>query len=551
MKRIKSAGIGIVLAVVMAGSFALAGCSEGQCTIQYSDDDGLHTLTVQKGQLYSLETIPYRYGYEFLGLYDAKTDGEQCVDENGVSVSKAKKDMTLYPRFQPIEFTVILDYGEAAVTGARSFQVRYNEALPELPTGLTLAHSEFTGWYTEKDGGGTQVADAYGLLPEATLLNEKYYSLDTDERRTYLYAGFDLETYPVTFHFDGYPDETVEVAYNTPVSQVVPATRNAEKQAVLLWSTEANDTEKAHLFSGKITGEMELYAAEWAPVIEFDGDGAEVSPLVARAGTDITLPTPEKPLATFMHWEDESGSVRNFTKMPQSSVSLKAVWQGKIEFDENGGTLVDDISEEAGSAIALPTPTREGYLFAGWYTAGKEPYTAKTMPAEGIALKAGWYRQKTKEIVILSADSDSYLIHWQYNIAVSEKNKEKGPDASRRITVDLSEIVPKSGATIFLSLHWKSYMSCKDTVSQAGFCFYDDAVISDANLVGMTMTSGITSAVKDCSYEGVLMLRSDRLYLCYVGKSGPDKPDGYAGDYLHFDDIYAEIGYPDTSRLYL
>lgn len=39
-----------------------------------------------------------------------------------------------------------------------------------------------------------------------------------------------------------------------------------------------------------------------------------------------------------------------------------------IKLNSNGGTKLDSISARAGEKITLPTPVREGYVFAGWYT---------------------------------------------------------------------------------------------------------------------------------------------------------------------------------------
>ena len=55
-----------------------------------------------------------------------------------------------------------------------------------------------------------------------------------------------------------------------------------------------------------------------------------------------------------------SGEEANITKMPADGAQLKAVWQAMLVFDENGGTEVKDISQEAGTAITLPTPEKEG-----------------------------------------------------------------------------------------------------------------------------------------------------------------------------------------------
>lgn len=240
--------------------------------------------------------------------------------------------------------------------------------------------------------------------------------------------------------------EDMQVEYDTPISQVVPQTR-VNGNAVLSWSKEQGGA----VFNGKVTGDMVLYALEYAPVIDFDVNGGkEVTSVVARAGDTVVLPTPVKEMAKFSHWEDMRGNKYTSATMPEKSITLKAVWQAKIVFDENGGTEVNDISEKAGTSIKLPTPERDGFIFAGWYTADKEQYTLTTMPAAGITLTAGWYKEKSDKKIIKpdsNAESD-----WAY--ANLGKDSITGPKADWGYTVDLSDKISSNGAQVTITLHY-------------------------------------------------------------------------------------------------
>ena len=117
MKKIKMAILSCAMAVVMAGASLFAGCglfgggddndnnntqtTPAEYTIQYTDDAGSHTLTVTDGAAYSLEAVPERLGYDFIGLFDAKVGGTQYVDETGQSLAPFtdKKNMVLFPQF--------------------------------------------------------------------------------------------------------------------------------------------------------------------------------------------------------------------------------------------------------------------------------------------------------------------------------------------------------------------------------------------------------------------------------------------------------------------
>lgn len=72
----------------------------------------------------------------------------------------------------------------------------------------------------------------------------------------------------------------------------------------------------------------------------------------------------------------------------------------RVFFNANGGDTVDPISGEPGEAFGtLPTPTRAGYMFNGWFTDEKceTPLTATTYGEEDITLYADWIIGKFSE----------------------------------------------------------------------------------------------------------------------------------------------------------
>lgn len=516
-------------------------------TVQYTDEAGTHQINVTSGMPYALEAVPFRYGYEFLGLYDAEVGGTQYVNASGASVSPFtdNKNLVLFPQWKAKDFTVVLDYQGAEVVGSRSLTVAYNASIPELPTNLAVEHKNFKGWYTEPNCEGEQIADKYGLDPTKKILTEKIYDLSDENGFVYLYAGFEWETFKVTFNFDvGMPAEEMDVAYNTPISQAVPTTRNSDGEAVLIWSRRQNDTAMTDVFTGKVTGEMVLYAVEWAPVIDFDVNGGDdVVPLVARAGETIALPTPTKDLAKFVRWETLSGSTYSATTMPSTSKKLKAVWQGKLVFDENGGSRVDDISVPAGTSVTLPTPEKEGYIFAGWYTKDRELYTSKTMPANGVALQAAWYKAKTEKITIKAATEDDA---WGRN----EIGKTNGPKADWRKELDISEYVNKEGTFVYISFNIKMKNDQSATISQAGVYVYNDPVVSDSNLQAKFIDTVSSDAFKNYTFNAKIKVGKElKLYFCYylyIQSGGK----GYYLKEVHYNDIWLELTYPDTTYLY-
>ena len=117
-KMRRSTIIKLLLTIILLTAFIALFCACGNTnseetndsttyTLQYTDDAGTHTITVTDGEPYSIEELPTKDGYTFMGLYDAKTGGTQFVDETGASVSifTDKKSIVLFAQFAPIEYT--------------------------------------------------------------------------------------------------------------------------------------------------------------------------------------------------------------------------------------------------------------------------------------------------------------------------------------------------------------------------------------------------------------------------------------------------------------
>lgn len=562
MKKKRFVGmIGVALATVMLCSVFLSGCglfggdnnnddnnntTPTEYTIQYTDDLGSHTLTVTDGAAYSLEAVPERLGYDFIGLFDAKVGGTQYVDETGQSLAPFtdKKNMVLFPQFAAKEYTIVLDYQGATVTGQRSVTVKYGEKLPELPKNLSKEHSVFAGWYTKANCGGIQVADNASLIPDKSTVNENLFDIEGAGEYLYLYAGFNVETFTVTFNFgNGIPSEEVEVEYNTPISEVVPETRNSEGQAVLSWSKTSSGEQ---IFTGNITDNTVLYAVEWAPVIELDSNGGEtIAPVVAREGASVALPTPVRDNYKFMHWETMSGDVANITSMPAEGAQLKAVWQAMLVFDENGGTAVQDISQAAGTAIILPTPEKEGFIFAGWYTADEEKYTISSMPVASVELKAGWYESKSVSKTMIPSD-DSLKLNGYWS------------PTSETYQISLASLVQGLDVSSEMDIQVKLTFSTKHEVSETYPEQYNPSisctlsrsttVSSSDTYLSRTFASDYLTAWQKREIDANITINNGLFYIIFkVFNANGNRVNAN----VWVSNLVIDITYPDTSNLYL
>ena len=273
---------------------------------------------------------------------------------------------------------------------------------------------------------------------------------------------------------------------------------------------------------------------------------------MARAGATITLPTPVRENYTFLEWQDMNGNAYHNSVMPSTSQQLKAVWQAKLVFDENGGTEVDDISVRAGTSITLPTPDREGYIFAGWYTSDKTKYESTSMPATSTKLKAGWYKAKKETVVKISSTEVIYMNLTKpetgsiFDGLTSELLNDKWASG---LTFDFAQKYGVSNSYVTIDFHFKAKrIDNKSSLTQdkMHFEFYSAKTISSSVWLGEKIIDIDNSSYKDYTFKITLPI-ADRAMVCWYCNQGPS---GYSNNAC-IKDLYYTISYPDTSALYV
>jgi len=88
------------------------------------------------------------------------------------------------------------------------------------------------------------------------------------------------------------------------------------------------------------------------------------------------------------------------TNLVNSNFSLYAKWnvnQYTITFNSKGGTVTPSITQDFGTVLNVPNPTKTDYVFGGWYLDEDwlQPYSLSTMGYENITVFAKWLRTIT------------------------------------------------------------------------------------------------------------------------------------------------------------
>lgn len=161
--------------------------------------------------------------------------------------------------------------------------------------------------------------------------------------------------------------------------------------------------------------------AEEEYTVFFDTNGgtmtANDSKTVTKGGTYGTLPTPKRTGYTFKGWYTKTAGgsrVSSGTKVNLTGdQTLYAQWTKSgststtkytIKFNANGGTVSKTSITVAKNAAygTLPTPTRSGYSFKGWYTAktGGTKVSSATKATASCTLYAQWTKSTGKTYTI-------------------------------------------------------------------------------------------------------------------------------------------------------
>ncbi|HFT2689186.1 TPA: InlB B-repeat-containing protein [Listeria monocytogenes] len=257
--------------------------------------------------------------------------------------------------------------------------------------------------------------------------------------------------YNVTFNIDGNTSEVKTVTEE----DLIPEPANPTKQGYTFdgWYDAETGGTKWDFTTGQMpANDLMLYAhfSVNSYQVNFDIDGAVMNEAVVY-DTLLNEPTaPTKQGYTFDGWYDaETGGNKwdfKTMKMPANDVTLYAhftVSSYQVNFDIDGAVTNEAIVYD--TLLNEPaTPTKQGFLFDGWYDAEvggtKWDFNTMKMPANDITLYAH-FSKETPLIPSPSDESDSKPTNG--SITINEPSATSMPVQNNNITVTAGENTPE------------------------------------------------------------------------------------------------------------
>lgn len=144
-----------------------------------------------------------------------------------------------------------------------------------------------------------------------------------------------------------------------------------------------------------------------------------------------------------------------------------------IAFEANNGSNQTFVTGKPGSAVgALPTPSRAGHTFAGWYTdeALSSPFTSTVFAASSITLYAKW---QVNDSVTFSFEDEYYRNLQEMQHDCAEASDDMATDGRYSMKVDKTVNRPnRTHASLILSLGEVPFRAEKGATYAVTFDYY-------------------------------------------------------------------------------
>ncbi|WPK10276.1 InlB B-repeat-containing protein [Lysinibacillus louembei] len=402
---------------VVTGNITLyAKWSANPYTVTFETNGGttVDTATVLYGGKITKPANPTNMGYTFVGWYTENTFN----NEWNFATDVVTGNITLYAKWSANPYTVTFETNGG--TTIHTETANYGEKVTK-PVDPTKAGHTFEDWYKNSE---------FNIAWD--------FTTDVVTEAITLYAKWTTNTYPVTFEANGGSAIVAQqVPYNSQANEPTPPSKQGH--TFVGWYKDTALTQEWNFATDIVTEAITLYA-KWTTnptyTVTYDKNGATGGTVpqdnkAYEQNDNVTVQGNSGQLVrtnyTFKGWNTQADGkgipyVKDATfPMGQINVTLYAEWTANppatgggnnpspspvspdhddspptkvtITLQTNGGTILKPIEITYNMKIRdVPSPTREGYRFDGWYQdeALTKPLTEETIVRENSTLYAKW-----------------------------------------------------------------------------------------------------------------------------------------------------------------
>ena len=422
--------------------------------------DYVNNVTATSGALIDLHSTysglgtPTKTGYKFLGWYTVRAKGDTIADGSTVvNFGTASfddtldRDVDIYAHWDPISYTVRYNgngstggstgktvhiYDEAKNLEANGFYRKFDVNLDYCngrETETLTATSSFLGWATSENGNKVyeDKQSVKNLTTEDGKIIDLYAKWAAD-------SSVELPTPTMTgYTFDGWytsdgtkvsqtftPTAPTELtAHWTPITYTVSYNGNGATSGETASSSHTYDVAKALTANG--------FKREFTVTFDYNYSGSTATTATATAAFNGWATSNNGSVAYY-----DGNSVTNLSSTDGDTVILYANWTD--------------------STVKLPTPTRTGYDFSGWYNEAGQKVEETTVISEDITLHAEW-SIKSYTVTFKNGATVLQQGNWEYNTTptYSGDTPTKSNDDNYEYTFSgwSPEIKPVTGDTVY------------------------------------------------------------------------------------------------------
>ena len=340
-------------------------------TIRYKLNDGILANPIVS---YTVETetfelpTPTKQGGTFLGWSE---ENDQTIELIKTIQKGTTGNKVFIANWKNEEYTIRYNLEGGEITGEVT---SYNVSTPgfNLPIPTRDGYS-FIGW-----------TGSNGNVPQETI----YIPTGSVGDRNYT-ANWATMTYKIEYDINDGVTPVVQKTYNIDSPEFTLPTPAREHYTFLGWTGSNGDVPELNVVIPYGSTGNRNYIGNWEP-IKYSincmvGEGAVIEGApdsYTIESPDITLPEPTKANDTFIGWIGSNGDFVEKTIVIQTGsygdVLYEAVWASSkygIDYDLDGGTIKGEKTTytQADAGYVPPTPTKPGFIFAGWDPERIEP----------------------------------------------------------------------------------------------------------------------------------------------------------------------------------